>query len=60
VTTRLSSHDLEVALELRYLSGPAGGPHAMQALPDDVLVALTGACTASPGTPGTAATPPRR
>jgi phenylalanyl-tRNA synthetase alpha chain len=43
VTTLLSPHDLEVALELRDLSDPAGGPHAMQSLLDDVLAALTGA-----------------
>ena len=47
MTTLLSPHDLEVALGLRDLSDPAGGPHAMQVLLDDVLVALTGAwrCT---------------
>jgi phenylalanyl-tRNA synthetase alpha chain len=39
----LSPHDLVVALELRDLSDPAGGPHAMQWLLDDVLAALTGA-----------------
>ncbi len=39
----LSPHDLAVALELRDLSDPAGGPHAMQSLLDDVLAALTGA-----------------
>ena len=43
MTTLLSPHDLEVALELRDLSDPAGGPHAMQSLLDDVLAALTGA-----------------
>ena len=40
MTTLLSPHDLEVALELRDLSDPAGGPHAMQSLLDDVLAAL--------------------
>jgi len=47
VTTLLSAHDLKVALELRDLSDPAGGPHAMQRLLDDLLAALTGAwhCT---------------
>jgi phenylalanyl-tRNA synthetase alpha chain len=47
VTTRLSAHDLEVALELRDLSDPSHGPHAMQLLLDDVLGALSGAwpCT---------------
>ncbi|SDX60632.1 phenylalanyl-tRNA synthetase alpha chain [Geodermatophilus africanus] len=39
----LSPHDLAVALELRDLSDPVGGPHAVQALLDDVLAALTGA-----------------
>ncbi len=43
MTTLLSPHDLEVALELRDLSDPAGGPHAMQLLLDDVLAALTDA-----------------
>jgi len=43
VTTLLSPHDLEVALALRDLSDPASGPHAMQALLDDVLAALIGA-----------------
>ncbi len=43
MTTLLSPHDLEVALELRDLSDPADGPHAMQVLLDDVLAALTGA-----------------
>jgi phenylalanyl-tRNA synthetase alpha chain len=43
VTTLLSPHDLGVALELRDLSDPADGPHAMQVLLDDVLAALTGA-----------------
>ena len=43
MTTLLSPHDLEVALELRDLSDPAGGPHAMQSLLHDVLAALTGA-----------------
>jgi phenylalanyl-tRNA synthetase alpha chain len=42
VTTLLSPHDLEVALELRDLSDPAHGPHAMQALLDDVLATLAG------------------
>ena len=48
MTTLLSAHDLAVALELRDLSDPADGPHAMQLLLDDVLAALTGAwhCTA--------------
>jgi phenylalanyl-tRNA synthetase alpha chain len=41
--TLLSPHDLAVALELRDLSDPAGGPHAMQSLLDNVLAALTGA-----------------
>jgi phenylalanyl-tRNA synthetase alpha chain len=41
--TLLSPHDLAVALELRDLSDPAAGPHAMQSLLDDVLAALTGA-----------------
>ena len=47
MTTLLSPHDLEAALELRDLSDPASGPHAMQALLDDVLAALAGAwrCT---------------
>ncbi|SFP77069.1 phenylalanyl-tRNA synthetase alpha chain [Geodermatophilus dictyosporus] len=47
MTTLLSAHDLEVALELRDLSDPAGGPHAMQLLLEDVLTALTDAwgCT---------------
>jgi phenylalanyl-tRNA synthetase alpha chain len=47
VTTLLSPDDLRSALELRDLSDPAGGPHAMQVLLDDVLAALTGAwhCT---------------
>jgi phenylalanyl-tRNA synthetase alpha chain len=47
VTTLLSPHDLEAALEVRDLSDPADGPHAMQSLLDDVLTALTGAwqCT---------------
>jgi phenylalanyl-tRNA synthetase alpha chain len=43
VTTLLSAHELEVALELRDLSDPAGGPHAMQSLLADVLAALTDA-----------------
>jgi phenylalanyl-tRNA synthetase alpha chain len=43
VTTLLSPHDLEVALELRDLSDPADGPHAMQLLLEDLLTALTGA-----------------
>ncbi len=41
MTTLLSPRDLEVALELRDLSDPAGGPHAMQSLLDDVLAALS-------------------
>jgi hypothetical protein len=47
VTTLLSPHELEAALEVRDLSDPADGPHAMQSLLDDVLTALTGAwqCT---------------
>ncbi|MGY1616736.1 hypothetical protein ACI797_08320 [Geodermatophilus sp. SYSU D00691] len=47
MTTLLSADDLKVALELRDLSDPAGGPHAMQLLLDDVLTALTDAwgCT---------------
>ena len=47
MTTLLSPDDLRSALELRDLSDPAGGPHAMQVLLDDVLAALTGAwhCT---------------
>ena len=47
MTTLLSPHDLEAALEVRDLSDPADGPHAMQSLLDDVLAALTGAwqCT---------------
>lgn len=47
MTTLLSARDLRVALELRDLSDPADGPHAMQLLLDDVLAALTGAwhCT---------------
>src|SRR5918998_2215891 len=43
MTTLLSPHDIEVALELRDLSDPADGPHAMQVLLDDVLAALTSA-----------------
>ncbi|SHN84172.1 phenylalanyl-tRNA synthetase alpha chain [Geodermatophilus obscurus] len=43
MTPLLTPHDLEVALELRDLSDPAGGPHAMQLLLGDVLAALTGA-----------------
>lgn len=43
MTTLLSPHDIEVALELRDLSDPTGGPHAMQVLLDDVLAALTSA-----------------
>ena len=43
MTPLLSPRDLAVALELRDLSDPAGGPHAMQSLLDDVLAALTGA-----------------
>ena len=43
MTTLLSPDDLRSALELRDLSDPAGGPHAMQVLLDDVLAALTGA-----------------
>jgi phenylalanyl-tRNA synthetase alpha chain len=47
VTTLLPPSDLRAALELRDLSDPAAGPHAMQLLLDDVLTALTGAwgCT---------------
>ena len=47
MTTLLSAHDLQVALELRDLSDPADGPHAMQLLLDHVLGALSGAwhCT---------------
>ena len=47
MTPLLSPRDLAAALEVRDLSGPATGPHAMQALLDDVLAALTGAwsCT---------------
>ncbi|WP_369134203.1 hypothetical protein [Modestobacter sp. I12A-02662] len=47
MTTLLSTADLQAALELRDLSDPASGPHAMQSLLDDVLAALTGAwhCT---------------
>ena len=47
MTTLLSPDDLRSALELRDLSDPAGGPHAMHVLLDDVLAALTGAwhCT---------------
>lgn len=43
----LSLRELETALELRDLSNPADGPHAMQLLLDEVLSALTGAwrCT---------------
>ncbi len=43
MTTPLSTSDLRVALELRDLSDPVSGPHAMQALLVDVLAALTGA-----------------
>ena len=43
MTTLLSAHDLQVALELRDLSDPADGPHAMQLLLDEVLGALSGA-----------------
>ncbi|MCU1613730.1 MAG: ferredoxin-fold anticodon-binding protein [Frankiales bacterium] len=43
MTTLLSASDLQAALELRDLSDPAAGPHAMQLLLDDVLTALTGA-----------------
>ncbi|WP_448609351.1 PheS-related mystery ligase SrmL [Geodermatophilus sp. URMC 60] len=43
MTPLLSPHELEVALELRDLSDPAGGPHAMQVLLDEVLAALTSA-----------------
>ncbi|MGY1681869.1 PheS-related mystery ligase SrmL [Geodermatophilus sp. SYSU D01176] len=43
MTPLLSPRDLAAALELRDLSDPAGGPHAMQSLLDDVLGALTGA-----------------
>jgi phenylalanyl-tRNA synthetase alpha chain len=47
VSTLLSPHDLKVALELRDLSNPADGPHAMQLLLRDVLTTLTDAwgCT---------------
>jgi phenylalanyl-tRNA synthetase alpha chain len=47
VTTMLSARDLRHALELRDLSDPAQGPHAMQLLLDAVLAALSGAwgCT---------------
>ena len=47
MTALLSPDDLKVALELRDLSDPAGGPHAMQLLLEDVLTALTDAwgCT---------------
>ncbi|WP_138735237.1 PheS-related mystery ligase SrmL [Modestobacter excelsi] len=41
MTTLLSAHDLRVALELRDLSDPADGPHAMQSLLDEVLAALS-------------------
>jgi phenylalanyl-tRNA synthetase alpha chain len=43
VTPLLSPHEIEVALELRDLSDPADGPHAMQVLLDEVLAALTSA-----------------
>ena len=39
----LSARELLAALELRDLTDPAHGPHAMQLLLDDVLSALTGA-----------------
>jgi phenylalanyl-tRNA synthetase alpha chain len=47
VTALLTAHDLKAALELRDLSDPAAGPHAMQLLLDEVLTAVTGAwpCT---------------
>jgi phenylalanyl-tRNA synthetase alpha chain len=47
VTTLLSAQDLKGALELRDLSNPADGPHAMQLLLEDMLTALTEAwrCT---------------
>ncbi len=43
MTPLLSPHEIEVALELRDLSDPADGPHAMQVLLDEVLAALTSA-----------------
>jgi phenylalanyl-tRNA synthetase alpha chain len=39
----LTPNQLDRALRLRDLSDPAGGPHAMQLLLDDVLAALTAA-----------------
>ncbi|SDC71095.1 phenylalanyl-tRNA synthetase alpha chain [Geodermatophilus telluris] len=47
MTTLLSARDLHAALELRDLSDPADGPHAMQLLLEELLTALTGAwpCT---------------
>ncbi|WP_448639671.1 PheS-related mystery ligase SrmL [Geodermatophilus sp. URMC 63] len=47
MTTLLSARDLQAALELRDLSDPADGPHAMQLLLEDLLTALTDAwpCT---------------
>jgi phenylalanyl-tRNA synthetase alpha chain len=43
VTILLSAHDLQAALELRDLSDPADGPHAMQLLLEHALTALTDA-----------------
>ena len=47
MTTTLSARDLREALEVRDLSNPAHGPHAMQLLLDGLLAALSNAwaCT---------------
>ncbi|MGY1642628.1 hypothetical protein ACI782_16085 [Geodermatophilus sp. SYSU D00703] len=47
MTILLSARDLHAALELRDLSDPTDGPHAVQLLLEDVLTALTDAwpCT---------------
>ena len=47
MTTLLCAHDLSAALQMRDLSDPAQGPHAMQVLLTEILQALAGAwgCT---------------
>lgn len=41
-TTYLNAHQLRDALQLRDLTNPADGPHAMQSLVTDIVTALTG------------------